>query len=92
MVLLVSRLEDIEPRARDNAILEFLKQQGASQQPLWDSLANCAFLPSESGSLHKAANLFDPRNPSLLALLDQNTRFPAKIYAADEQVSYLPYQ
>lgn len=84
------RLEEIEPRARDAAILEFMRQADASQKPLWTSLANSAFVPSESGSMHKAADLFDPRSGTLLALLDQDTRFPAKDYAAEEQVINTP--
>ena len=55
-------------------------------EQLLDQLKSAAFLPSESGSLHKIDQLFSPSNESLTYLLDVDA-FPASCYRSDPSVS-----
>lgn len=45
-----------------------------------------AFVPTGSAALVAPANLYDPRNTELLALLDKDTSFPTGPFAETQQV------
>lgn len=81
-------MHDVDAKARDAALLGFLRQPGAQRLPLWAELQEAAFVPNGAGSLCVAAELCDPTNPKLLCLMDRTSRFPAAAYAGDFQVIY----
>lgn len=75
------------PRSvRDTAVLLMLRhlpdvlQQDSGFGQL---LAQTAFLPSGRGELHVPSELYDPRSPELVALLDPDACFPAPAFCGD---------
>jgi sacsin len=75
------------PRSvRDTAMLLMLRHLPDLQQQdsgFGQLLAQTAFLPSGKEELHVPSELYDPRTPELVALLDPDACFPAPAFCGD---------
>jgi hypothetical protein len=67
MLLLLRHLPDLQQQ--DRGFIQLLVQT--------------AFLPSGEGTLHTPRELYDPRSPELIALLDPDACFPAPAFCGD---------
>ena len=76
----------MEAKARDAALLGFLRQPGARHQPLWPELLAVPFVPTRGGGLARASELCSPENQQLLDLLDKDSSFPSEHFIQDQQV------
>ena len=83
--LLSLDLAALNPGLRDAAVLALLGQLPALLKldtAFVDELRAVAFVPNAQGQLFCPGQLYDPRNPDLLALLDQTTSFPSEDFCA----------
>ena len=76
----------MDAKARDAALLEFLRQPGERHQPLWPELLTVPFVPTRGGGLGRASELFSPENQQLLDLLDRDSSFPSEHFIQNQQV------
>ena len=77
----------MDAKARNAALLEFLRQLGARHQPLWPELLALPFVPTRGGDLSRASELCSPESQQLLDLLDKDSSFPSEHFIQDQQVS-----
>jgi hypothetical protein len=80
------RLQALPQPVRDRAMLLMLRQLPDLQQQdrgFVQLLTQTAFLPSGSRQLHRPSQLYDPRSPELVALLDPDACFPAPAFCGD---------
>lgn len=80
------RLSSLPQMVRDPAMLLMLRHLSDLQQQdrsFTQLLSGTAFLPSGNGELHVPSDLYDPRIPELVALLDPEACFPAPAFCGD---------
>ena len=80
------RIEEVDAAARDRAMKQLLGSTASPDSPLWSTLESLAFVPTASGGLYKASQLFDSRKRQLDVLVDKADSFPASHFADSEQV------
>lgn len=83
---ILPKLHTLPQAVRDRAMLLMLRQLPDLQQQdssFLQLLAQTPFLPSGKGVLHVPSELYDPRSPELVALLDPGACFPASAFCGD---------
>lgn len=83
---ILPKLATLPQPVRDTAMLLMLRHLPDLQQQdrgFAQLLAQTPFLPSGSGQLHVPSDLYDPRVPELVALLDPDACFPAPAFCGD---------
>lgn len=83
---ILPKLHTLPQAVRDRTMLLMLRQLPDLQQQdnnFPQLLAQTAFLPSGKGVLHVPSELYDPRSPELVALLDPDACFPAPAFCGD---------
>lgn len=83
---ILPQLHTLSQPVRDRAMLLLLRHLPDLQQQdrgFVQLLAQTAFLPSGKGTLHTPRELYDPRSPELIALLDPDACFPAPAFCGD---------
>ena len=76
----------MDASARDRAMKQLLSSTASPDSPLWATLEDLAFVPTASGALFKASQLFDSRKRHLEVLVGKADSFPAAHFADSEQV------
>jgi sacsin len=80
------KLATLPRSVRDRAMLLLLRHLPDLQQQdrgFAQLLSQTPFLPSGKGELHVPGDLYDPRTPELVALLDPDACFPAPAFCGD---------
>lgn len=83
---ILPQLHTLPQAVRDRAMLLMLRQLPDLQQQdssFLQLLVQTPFLPSGKGVLHVPSELYDPRSPELVALLDPDACFPAPAFCGD---------
>ena len=83
---ILPKLQTLPQPVRDTAMLLMLHHLPDLQQQhrtFAQLLARTPFLPSGKGTLHAPGELYDPRSPELVALLDPDACFPAPAFCGD---------
>lgn len=83
---ILPQLSTFSQAVRDDAMLLMLRHLSDLQQQdrgFTQLLSQTPFLPSGKGELHVPNQLYDPRSPELVALLDPDACFPAPAFCGD---------
>jgi hypothetical protein len=70
------KLDEIDPAVRNSTFISLLERLPQLSQEIVRVLQTTAFVPTSSGKLFKASDLYDPRVHEFHSLFDESTCFP----------------